>query len=199
VTRSVSKVGGKIGCFFETTNDNQEKSVRNHPRFREEAHIIEASLTRRFRSFVCSRRVEKSARYAFALAFPSSAGRASSRARGFASSFSFFFPTLKQISKRPNRCYVAFSSIAWRNLFRASAPLRTKKKKTSRGIECRRVFLVRKRQRRRRARACGGWMSSFSVSFSRFHVCFPHWMGEKAYLRSKALFRGPEGVLDIKP
>ena len=25
------------------------------------------------------------------------------------------------------------------------------------------------------------------------------WMGEKASLRSKALFRGPEGDLDIKP
>ena len=173
MTRSVSKVGGKIGCFFETTNDNQEKSVRNHPRFREEAHIIEASLTRRFRSFVCSRRVIKSARYAFALAFPSSAGRASSRARGFASSFSFFFPTLKQISKRPNRCFVAFSSIAWRNLFRASAPLRPKKTKTSRGIECRRVFLVRKRQRRRRARARAGVGCPLSPSLFLVSTCFP--------------------------
>ena len=123
------KVGRKKRLFLKQRTTTKKKSVRNHSRFREEAHIIEASLTRRFRSFVCSRRVIKSARYAFALAFPSSAGRASSRARGFASSFSFFFPTLKQISKRPNRCFVAFSSIAWRNLFRASAPLRTKKKR----------------------------------------------------------------------
>jgi len=106
-------VGGKIGCFFETTNDNQEKSVRNHPRFREEAHIIEASLTRRFRSFVCSRRVEKSARYAFALAFPSSAGRASSRARGFASSFSFFsnLKADKQTTEPLLRC-ILFNRVA---------------------------------------------------------------------------------------
>ena len=146
--------------------------------------------------------MEKSARYAFAFAFPSSAGRASSRARGFASSFSLFF-FVKQISDRTVVTSCILFIRVWRNLPSENAPLRPKKTKSSRGIECRRVSFVRKRQRRRRrrgrARACGFWMSSFS--FFSFPRGFPNWLGEKASLRSieSAFLEVQRPFLDLKP
>tara|TARA_B100000073_G_scaffold260476_1_gene220210 strand:+ start:3284 stop:3439 length:156 start_codon:yes stop_codon:yes gene_type:complete len=40
------KVGRKKRLFLKQRTTTKKKSVRNHSRFREEAHIIEASLTR---------------------------------------------------------------------------------------------------------------------------------------------------------
>lgn len=142
--------------------------------------------------------MEKSARYAFAFAFPSSAGRASSRARGFASSFSLFF-FVKQISDRT--VVTLCNSLHWRNLPSENAPLRPKKTKSNRGIECRRVSFVRKRQRRRRrrGRARGSWTSSFS--FFSFPRGVPNWLGEKASLRSieSAFLEVQRPFWDLKP
>ena len=114
--------------------------------------------------------------------------------------FLFFF-FVKQISDRTVVTSCILFIRVWRNLPSENAPLRPKKTKSSRGIECRRVSFVRKRQRRRRrrGRARGSWTSSFS--FFSFPRGVPNWLGEKASLRSieSAFLEVQRPFLDLKP
>lgn len=117
--------------------------------------------------------------------------------------FFFFFFFVKQISDRTVVTSCILFIRVWRNLPSENAPLRPKKTKSSRGIECHRVSFVRKRQRwrRRRGRARVRVLDVLFLFFS-FPRGFPNWLGEKAsFLRSieSAFLEVQRPFWDLKP